>query len=108
MKRLRKRLRIRRLFLQNGVCSLLLSCLIQKVLHSFKKEYVSFEEAAGRLNAEDIIPYPPGIPMIMAGERITKESVQKLSRLISMKTHVQGNMKIKEKQLLVYIEEEKS
>ncbi|NDK02016.1 Arginine decarboxylase [Bacillus subtilis subsp. subtilis] len=80
----------------------------KKVLHSFKKEYVSFEEAAGRLNAEDIIPYPPGIPMIMAGERITKESVQKLSRLISMKTHVQGNMKIKEKQLLVYIEEEKS
>ncbi|QIW78400.1 aminotransferase class I/II-fold pyridoxal phosphate-dependent enzyme [Bacillus tequilensis] len=80
----------------------------KKVLHTFKKEYVDFNEAAGRLNAEDIIPYPPGIPMVMAGERITKESVEKLSRLISMKTHVQGNMKIKEKQLLVYIEEEKS
>ncbi|MDM5300115.1 aminotransferase class I/II-fold pyridoxal phosphate-dependent enzyme [Bacillus subtilis] len=80
----------------------------KKVLQTFKKEYVDFNEAAGRLNAEDIIPYPPGIPMIMAGERITKESVQKLSRLISMKTHVQGNTKIKEKQLLVYIEEEKS
>ncbi|MCY8205787.1 aminotransferase class I/II-fold pyridoxal phosphate-dependent enzyme [Bacillus sp. N12A5] len=80
----------------------------KKVLHTFKKEYVDFDEAAGRLNAEDIIPYPPGIPMIMAGERISRESVQKLSRLISMKTHVQGNMKIKEKQLLVYIEEEKS
>ncbi|MCY9374779.1 aminotransferase class I/II-fold pyridoxal phosphate-dependent enzyme [Bacillus sp. T17B1] len=80
----------------------------KKVLRTFKKEYVDFDEAAGRLNAEDIIPYPPGIPMIMAGERITKESVEKLSRLISMKTHVQGNMKIKEKQLLVYIEEGKS
>lgn len=80
----------------------------KKVLQTFKKEYVDFDEAAGRLNVEDIIPYPPGIPMIMSGERITKESVQKLSRLISMKTHVQGNMKIKEKQLLVYIEEGKS
>ncbi|MGX4764286.1 aminotransferase class I/II-fold pyridoxal phosphate-dependent enzyme [Bacillus mojavensis] len=80
----------------------------KKVLNTLQKEYVNFNEAAGRLNAEDVIPYPPGIPMIMAGERITRESVQKLSRLISMKTHVQGNMKINEKQLLVYIEEEKS
>ncbi|MCY8310406.1 aminotransferase class I/II-fold pyridoxal phosphate-dependent enzyme [Bacillus vallismortis] len=80
----------------------------KKELQTFKKEYVDFDEAAGRLNAEDVIPYPPGIPMIMAGERMTKESVQKLSRLISMKMHVQGNTKIKEKQLLVYIEEEKS
>ncbi|MCY7796370.1 hypothetical protein MOB54_14485, partial [Bacillus spizizenii] len=63
----------------------------KKVLQTFKKEYVDFDEAAGRLNVEDVIPYPPGIPMIMSGERITKESVQKLSRLISMKTHVQGN-----------------
>ncbi|MDQ7726985.1 aminotransferase class I/II-fold pyridoxal phosphate-dependent enzyme [Bacillus halotolerans] len=80
----------------------------KKVLNTLQKEYVGFDKAAGRLNAEDVIPYPPGIPMIMAGERITMESVQKLSRLISMKTHVQGNMKINEKQLLVYIEEEKS
>ncbi|WP_420977334.1 aminotransferase class I/II-fold pyridoxal phosphate-dependent enzyme [Bacillus vallismortis] len=80
----------------------------KKELQTFKKEYVDIDEAAGRLNAEDVIPYPPGIPMIMAGERMTKESVQKLSRLISMKMHVQGNTKIKEKQLLVYIEEEKS
>ncbi|MBL4963341.1 aminotransferase class I/II-fold pyridoxal phosphate-dependent enzyme [Bacillus halotolerans] len=80
----------------------------KKVLNTLQKEYVGFDKAAGRLNAEDVIPYPPGIPMIMAGERITRESVQKLSRLISMKTHVQGNMKINEKQLLVYIEEEKS
>ncbi|MEC1669519.1 aminotransferase class I/II-fold pyridoxal phosphate-dependent enzyme [Bacillus mojavensis] len=80
----------------------------KKVLNTLQKEYVNFNEAAGRLNAEDVIPYPPGIPMIMAGERITRESVQKLSRLISMKTHVQGNMKINEKQLLVFIEEEKS
>ncbi|MBT9252078.1 aminotransferase class I/II-fold pyridoxal phosphate-dependent enzyme [Bacillus halotolerans] len=80
----------------------------KKVLNTLQKEYVGFDKAAGRLNAEDVIPYPPGIPMIMAGERITRESVQKLSRLISMKTHVQGNMKINEKQLLAYIEEEKS
>ncbi|PJZ02277.1 hypothetical protein CPT06_00130 [Bacillus vallismortis] len=80
----------------------------KKELQTFKKEYVDFDEAAGRLNAEDVIPYPPGIPMIMTGERMTKESVQKLSRLISMKMHVQGNTKIKDKQLLVYIEEEKS
>ncbi|MCY8466790.1 aminotransferase class I/II-fold pyridoxal phosphate-dependent enzyme [Bacillus atrophaeus] len=80
----------------------------KKTLIGFKKEYIEIEAAAGRLNAENIIPYPPGIPLIMAGERITEESIQKLSGLINMNAHIQGSMKMKENQLLVYIEEEKS
>ncbi|KXZ20424.1 aminotransferase class I/II-fold pyridoxal phosphate-dependent enzyme [Bacillus nakamurai] len=72
----------------------------------FKKEFVDMDKAAGRLHAADIIPYPPGIPLVMDGERITEESIQKLSRLIGMNAHIQG--RLKEKQLLVYIEEEKS
>ncbi len=79
----------------------------KKVLHSFKKEYVDFEEAAGRLNAEDII-LSAGYPDDYGGRKNNKRKCAKAQRLISMKTHVQGNMKIKEKQLLVYIEEEKS
>lgn len=63
-------------------------------------------KAAGRLHAGSIIPYPPGIPLIMDGERITEEIVQKLSRLIGMDAHIQGLLN--GEQLLVYTEEEKS
>ncbi len=31
---------------------------------------VAFEEAAGHISAENLIPYPPGIPLIVPGERI--------------------------------------
>jgi arginine/lysine/ornithine decarboxylase len=37
------------------------------------KETITAEEAVGRISAEQITPYPPGIPVIIPGERITRE-----------------------------------
>jgi arginine/lysine/ornithine decarboxylase len=37
------------------------------------KETVAVGHAAGRICAEQITPYPPGIPVIIPGERITEE-----------------------------------
>jgi arginine decarboxylase len=37
------------------------------------KETVAVGQAAGRVCAEQITPYPPGIPVIIPGERITEE-----------------------------------
>lgn len=34
---------------------------------------VSFKEAIGMISAEVICPYPPGIPLLIPGERVTKE-----------------------------------
>jgi arginine decarboxylase len=69
---------------------------------------VPFTEAAGRISAESVTPYPPGIPLIMAGERITKETISRLTRLVDLNVHIQGSNQLKQKQLTVYIEEEKS
>ncbi|MED4373890.1 hypothetical protein P9216_23350, partial [Bacillus licheniformis] len=77
-------------------------------LSAFKKESVPFTEAAGRISAESVTPYPPGIPLIMAGERITKETISRLTRLVDLNVHIQGSNQLKQKQLIVYIEEEKS
>ncbi len=77
-------------------------------LSAFKKEAVPFAEAAGRISAEPVIPYPPGIPLIMADERITKETISRLTGLIDLNVHIQGSNQLKQKQLTVYIEEEKS
>ena len=42
-------------------------------------EVVPAEEAAGRIAAEQITPYPPGIPAILPGERINRAVVEYLA-----------------------------
>jgi arginine/lysine/ornithine decarboxylase len=37
------------------------------------KERISFAAAAGRISGELVVPYPPGIPALCPGERITPE-----------------------------------
>lgn len=38
-----------------------------------KKELIKLKDAIGRVSAAPIIPYPPGIPLIVPGEEITQE-----------------------------------
>ena len=40
-----------------------------------KKHSVPLEEAAGLVSAEALMTYPPGIPLLAPGERITREIV---------------------------------
>lgn len=44
-------------------------------------ENVSVEDSAGRVAAEMIIPYPPGIPLLYTGETITEAIALRMSRL---------------------------
>jgi arginine/lysine/ornithine decarboxylase len=37
---------------------------------------VPFEKSAGRICTEIVSPYPPGIPILVPGERITQELVE--------------------------------
>jgi arginine/lysine/ornithine decarboxylase len=78
----------------------------KKTLLSFKKEELFFQNSIGRVCAGAIIPYPPGIPLFLPGERITKEKITILKRLIDLKARIQGNGINHNHQLLVYIEEE--
>ncbi|MEW1635318.1 hypothetical protein AB0469_14705 [Streptomyces sp. NPDC093801] len=38
-----------------------------------RTEQVSWQEADGRIAAETLTPYPPGIPAALPGERLTKD-----------------------------------
>ncbi|TVX85126.1 aminotransferase class I/II-fold pyridoxal phosphate-dependent enzyme [Paenibacillus agilis] len=42
---------------------------------------VSLEQSIGKQSVESVIPYPPGIPLIYAGERITKAHIDELRKL---------------------------
>ncbi|QGX64084.1 aminotransferase class I/II-fold pyridoxal phosphate-dependent enzyme [Bacillus sp. ms-22] len=69
-------------------------------------EVVPFEKAAGRISAESVIPYPPGIPLMIKGEPIESNQIATLSRLLGHQVHVQASQVIHQRKLYVYIEEE--
>lgn len=47
-------------------------------------ETVEIEELLGRVSANMILPYPPGVPVVMPGEVITKESRAVLDFLLML------------------------
>jgi arginine decarboxylase len=42
-------------------------------------EQVPVEEAAGRIAAEMVSPYPPGVPVLALGERISQDALDYLT-----------------------------
>lgn len=46
-----------------------------------EQEEIPVKQAAGRISAETITPYPPGIPILLPGERIGEKEVELLHRL---------------------------
>jgi arginine decarboxylase len=48
------------------------------------------EETVGMLSAEMVVPYPPGIPVLCPGERISQEVVSYLSRLVALGARIHG------------------
>ncbi|ASN03764.1 aminotransferase class I/II-fold pyridoxal phosphate-dependent enzyme [Virgibacillus necropolis] len=50
---------------------------------------VSLEKAVGKIAAEAVIPYPPGIPFILKGERISAQHVALLTELIRQGARIQ-------------------
>lgn len=54
-------------------------------------EEISWEKAKGRVAAEMIAPYPPGIPVVYAGERITEEIWEYLTCFKKDKRHIHGS-----------------
>lgn len=64
-------------------------------------EWVSIEAAEGRVAAASLIPYPPGIPLLIKGERIMKSHTETLSTLIKAGARFQGAIRLAEKELFV-------
>ncbi len=52
-------------------------------MRSMETKIEKLEEAIGEVAAEQIIPYPPGIPLIAKGEKITKNQVDHIVELLN-------------------------
>jgi arginine/lysine/ornithine decarboxylase len=55
-----------------------------------KSHIVLFADSVGAICAEMVIPYPPGIPVLIPGERITGVAVQRLTQLSAAGTLFHG------------------
>lgn len=53
-------------------------------------EWADLEDCAGKFAAEMVIPYPPGIPLLYPGEKITPALVEKLTLLRDSGARFQG------------------
>jgi arginine/lysine/ornithine decarboxylase len=47
-----------------------------------KEEFIEFSKSEGRIAKENIVPYPPGIPIICSGELINKQAIEAVAEFI--------------------------
>jgi arginine/lysine/ornithine decarboxylase len=58
--------------------------------HFAATEVVPLRRAVGRISAEPITPYPPGVPAVMPGERLDRDAVKALTRAVDSGMHIHG------------------
>ena len=73
-------------------------------LHGMDTEWLDLWQAQGRVVAEAIIPYPPGIPTVCAGERLVQEQIGPLLNLLEAGCKFQGALDAVTKQVKVIAE----
>jgi len=68
---------------------------------SLNKEWLPYMRTIGLISASMIIPYPPGIPLLVPGERITVAKLSQLEELLAAGATFQGNHRLTEKMIQV-------
>lgn len=88
--------------LSNGITEL---CYNRDELEQFEVGWLDYEEAIGKVAADAVVPYPPGIPLLLAGERVKEKDVTLLKTLTNMKASFQGSICLEKKKILVVTNE---
>ena len=88
-----------------AISTISVPCYTVRELKQFRVDWVHYKKVIGMVAAGSIIPYPPGIPLLLAGERVTEEHIQLLARLVAMEANFQGTIRMNEKKILVVINE---
>lgn len=70
-------------------------------IHRMEKEWIPYTRAIGKISAGSIIPYPPGIPLILPGEKITVSKLSQLEEFLLLGAAFQGEHRLNEN--LIYV-----
>lgn len=68
-------------------CEMKLS--MSEAFHSPREE-IPVKNASGRVSADFVMPYPPGIPLVVPGEQINEEAVREIENYLDTGLYVQG------------------
>lgn len=63
---------------------------------------VPFASAIGEISARMVTPYPPGIPLIYKGERITKEHITSLQGYLNKGARIQNKKNLEQSYIEIY------
>lgn len=67
-----------------------------------RSKVIPISDSVGNCSAEMVIPYPPGIPLLMEGEEITKEKVEELHHLMNLGARFHGGAYLSEQKIKVF------
>lgn len=73
--------------------------------YNLRKESIIIDESIGNIAAEYIYLYPPGIPLVVPGEEITKEIISKIKEYKKAGLHIKG-MKDHDNETILVVGEE--
>ncbi|NJP39003.1 aminotransferase class I/II-fold pyridoxal phosphate-dependent enzyme [Alkalicoccus luteus] len=65
--------------------------LLQEEMGKLVVESCPIYEASGKISAADLIPYPPGVPLLIRGEQITDQHIEKLLQLREAGIRIKGD-----------------
>lgn len=64
-------------------------CMLPSLAYEKESHFIPFEEAENKIAGEFIWAYPPGIPLIVPGEKITKNFLERLETMQSLGLNLQ-------------------
>ncbi|ETI65968.1 aminotransferase class I/II-fold pyridoxal phosphate-dependent enzyme [Neobacillus vireti] len=73
-----------------------------KDMEKLPQKEVSIEKALDLVCAETVIPYPPGIPLLLKGEAITIDKLNQLNRLLQSGARFQGSSPLKKGRIKIF------
>ena len=67
----------------------------EKVLESYETdceehEYIVIEESEGRIAGEYVFLYPPGSPMLVPGEKVSRNMINRINEYIDINLNILG------------------
>lgn len=65
-------------------------------------EWLPYPKALGRISAAMVVPYPPGIPLVLPGEKWTLGKLESLADYLAMNAQIQGEHRLEEKLIRVF------
>lgn len=79
-------------------------CMTPRQAYFSKKKCIAWQEAVGAVSGQIIAPYPPGIPVIYPGERISRETWEYIECFRKDGRHIHGANRNGELDLIQIIE----